>query len=65
MEKKSDFEKDLLRLEEIVNELERGECPLEQAMALFEEGARLSAACSRTLEQAQQKITQLSQIEEE
>ena len=37
--KKLTFEQSMARLEEIVGLLERGDAPLEQAMALFEEGA--------------------------
>ena len=37
--KKLSFEESTARLEEIVSLLERGDAPLEQAMALFEEGA--------------------------
>ena len=37
--KKLNFEESTARLEEIVSLLERGDAPLEQAMALFEEGA--------------------------
>ena len=39
--KKMDFEGSMTRLEEIVSLLEKGEAPLEQAMSLFEEGAKL------------------------
>ena len=40
--KKLDFEGSMARLEEIVSLLEKGDAPMEQAMALFEEGARRS-----------------------
>ena len=39
--KKLDFEGSMARLEEIVGLLERGDAPLEEAMKLFEEGAKL------------------------
>lgn len=58
--KKLDFEGSLSRLEEIVSLLERGDAPLEQAMALFEEGAGLLRACTRQLDQAEQKVTLLT-----
>ena len=38
--KKLDFEQSMARLEEIVGLLERGDAPLDEAMALFEEGAK-------------------------
>ena len=50
--KKVDFETSMLRLEEIVNLLERGEAPLEQAMKLFEEGAKLLRECTAALDAA-------------
>ena len=58
--KKVDFENSMLRLEEIVNLLERGEAPLEQAMKLFEEGAKLLRECTAQLDAAEQKVTVLT-----
>ena len=58
--KKVDFETSMLRLEEIVNLLERGEAPLEQAMKLFEEGAKLLRECTAQLDAAEQKVTGLT-----
>lgn len=58
--KKVDFETAMLRLEEIVNLLERGEAPLEQAMKLFEEGAKLLRECTAQLDAAEQKVTLLT-----
>ncbi len=58
--KKPDFEASMTRLEEIVGLLERGEVPLEQAMALFEEGAKLLRSCTRQLDEAEQKVTLLT-----
>ena len=55
--KKMDFEGSMARLEEIVSLLERGDAPLEQAMTLFEEGAKLLRECTRQLDQAEQKVT--------
>jgi len=58
--KKLDFETSLDRLEEIVGLLERGDAPLEQAMALFEEGAKLLRDCTAQLDQAEQKVSLLT-----
>ena len=58
--KKLDFEQSMARLEEIVGLLERGDAPLEQAMALFEEGAKLMRECTKRLDQAEQKVTLLT-----
>lgn len=60
--KKLKFEDALGRLQEIVERLEGGEAPLEEAMALFEEGAKLSALCYNTLDRAQLKVTQLAAL---
>jgi exodeoxyribonuclease VII small subunit len=58
--KKKNFEEAMARLEEIVSLLERGETPLEESMALFEEGTKLVSGCQRQLEQAEQKVRKLS-----
>ena len=58
--KKLDFEGAMTRLEEIVGLLERGDAPLEQAMALFEEGAKLLRECTAQLDEAEQKVTLLT-----
>lgn len=63
--KKQTFEKAMERLSEIVEILEGGEEPLENAMKLFEEGAKLSAFCYEALNQAEQKITELATIQED
>lgn len=58
--KKLDFEGSMARLEEIVSLLERGDAPLDQAMALFEEGAKLLRECTRQLDEAEQRVTLLT-----
>lgn len=50
------FEECLQRLEQIVDELEKGNVPLEQALKLFEEGVQLSASCRKELEEAEGKV---------
>jgi len=50
------FEECLLRLEKIVDELEKGNVPLEQAIKLFEEGVKLSNSCRQELEAAEGKV---------
>ncbi|MCD7753528.1 MAG: exodeoxyribonuclease VII small subunit [Clostridiales bacterium] len=58
--KKLNFEESMARLETIVSQLERGEVPLEQSIALFEEGTKLIAGCSKLLDSAEQKVQKLS-----
>ena len=50
------FEEQIDRLEEIVSMLERGDAKLAESLALFEEGTKLIAACSKQLDQAEQKV---------
>ena len=50
------FEDHLQRLEKIVDELEKGNVPLEQALKLFEEGMQLSTSCRKELEEAEGKV---------
>ena len=57
--KKLNFEGSMARLEEIVSLLERGDAPLDQAMALFEEGAKLLRECTKQLDEAEQRVTLL------
>ena len=54
------FEKALERLEKIVEELETGNISLEDALKKYEEGVKLSRACSEKLTQAEKKIEVLT-----
>ena len=58
-EKKVSFEQAMGRLEEIVRRLEQGDAPLEESLALFEEGTRLVKQCSAQLDRAEQKVSKL------
>jgi exodeoxyribonuclease VII small subunit len=53
------FEEAILKLEQIVGELESGDVPLETAIELFQEGMLMSQLCSQKLEQVEQKIESL------
>ena len=50
------FEECLERLEKIVQELEKGDVPLEKSLTLFEEGMHLSSTCRKELEHAEGKV---------
>ncbi|MBU5489422.1 MAG: exodeoxyribonuclease VII small subunit [Butyricicoccus sp.] len=54
------FEQAMQRLEEIVSLLEDGKAPLNESMALFEEGTKLSAYLSQLLDTAEQKVTMIT-----
>ncbi|MCF0124037.1 MAG: exodeoxyribonuclease VII small subunit [Ruminiclostridium sp.] len=58
-EKKLTFEQAMGRLEEIVAQLEAGDHPLENALSLYEEGAKLMKQCSAMLDKAEQKVMKL------
>ncbi len=50
------FEEALKRLEKIVEKLEAGDVPLEESLALYEEGITLFRQCSSKLEEAKKKV---------
>ncbi len=54
--KSEQFEDAVKRLQTIVEKLERGDLPLEQAMESFAEGVQLVQFCHRKLEEAEKKV---------
>ena len=59
-EKTPSFEQSMKRLEQIVQLLERGDAPLEDAMKLFSEGTALAARCQSMLEEAEKQVVRLA-----
>ena len=53
------FEASTERLAGIVEELERGDLPLERSLLLFEEGVRLARAAQGKIEQAERRVEEL------
>ena len=53
------FEQSLSRLDEIVKHLEKGDLPLNDSLALYEEGTALIRSCSKMLDDAEQKVVKL------
>jgi exodeoxyribonuclease VII small subunit len=51
-----DFERSLSELESLVERLERGDLPLEEALQTFERGVELTRHCQTSLKAAQQKV---------
>jgi len=51
-----DFEKSLTELEELVEKLEAGDLPLEDALKAFERGVGLTRECQTALEAAQARV---------
>ena len=58
-ETKMTFESAMQRLDAIVRLLEQGDAPLDQSLALFEEGAQLLKLCNGMLDAAEQKVNLL------
>lgn len=57
--KKLSFEQSMARLDEIVRHLEKGDMPLDDSLALFEEGTALIRSCEKQLDAAEQKVVKL------
>lgn len=56
---KQTFEQAILRIDDIVKTLEKGDAPLELSLSLFEEGTRLIKFCAKLLDTAEQKVVRL------
>ena len=59
MAAKKTFEENMLRLEAIVAQLEKGEAPLDESLKLFEEGTKLIGECRTALDKAEQQVVKL------
>lgn len=57
---KMKYEDAVKRLEEIVAKLENNTTPLDDSISLFDEGIKLAAYCTETLENAEQKVARLT-----
>lgn len=58
---KLSFEEALAELEQIVNDLETGDVPLEKSIAIYERGAALKGHCEAQLKAAELKVEQIVQ----
>ena len=54
---KKTFEQAIKQLEQIVQDLESGDMPLEKAIKKFEEGIQLSKYCTEKLDESEKRIT--------
>ena len=59
------FEQAQAELERIVEQLERGQVPLDEAIALWERGEQLHAFCRAKLDSAQGKVEELARRAEQ
>ena len=50
------FEENMLRLEQIVRAMERGDVPLEESLKLFQEGTELVQSCGKLLDEAELQV---------
>ena len=57
--KKQSFEESMVRLEQIVRALERGDAPLEESLKLFQEGTELVRNCGKLLEEAELQVKKI------
>jgi exodeoxyribonuclease VII small subunit len=55
------FEVSLQALEAVVDQLEAGDLSLEESLAAFERGIRLSASCQKALDDAEQRVRILTE----
>lgn len=56
---KQTFEKAMKQLDQIVQDLEEGDIPLEKAFNKFEEGMALSKFCADRLDETEKKVSLL------
>ena len=60
--KKTNFEKGLTRLEQIVEQLESGNLSLDQSLEILQEGIELFRVCTQKLNEAQKKVEKLVEL---
>lgn len=53
------FEEAMKRLEDIVEDLEGGDLPLEKSLKVFEEGMKLLTFCSNKLDEVEKRVSVL------
>ena len=63
MSKEKKFEENLADLEAIVQRLESGQVPLEEAISEFQKGMKLSKDLQETLDQAEKTLVKVMQAE--
>lgn len=54
------FEQAMGELERVVGQLERGDVPLEESIALYERGAALKAHCEAKLKAAEERVEKIT-----
>ncbi|MBO7697635.1 MAG: exodeoxyribonuclease VII small subunit [Erysipelotrichaceae bacterium] len=64
MAKELSFEKQMLKLQEIVEKLEKGDVELDESIALYEEGLKLSKGLKKQLTDFENRINELNEKQE-
>lgn len=64
MKKSMTFEAAMTELSQIVDRMESGEATLDESLKLFESGTKLATCCYDKLQNAEQKIKEISELEE-
>lgn len=54
------FEQNMLRLEQIVRAMERGDVALEESLKLFQEGTELVRSCGKLLEDSKLQVSKIT-----
>jgi len=54
------FEEAMAALEGVVNQLDSGDVPLDQSIALYERGAELKKRCEAKLREAEEKVAKIT-----
>lgn len=65
VKKEKKFEEAMSELEQIVQQLERGDVPLDEAIAKFQEGMALSQYCNETLTKAEETFSKMIVVKED
>ena len=58
-QKNKTFEESMIRLEQIVRAMERGDVALEESLKLFQEGTELVRSCQKLLDEAQMQVSKI------
>lgn len=54
------FEQAMAELEKVVSQLENGQVPLDESIALYERGAELKKRCEAKLREAEEKVAKIT-----
>lgn len=59
-QKNKTFEENMLRLEQIVRAMERGDVALDESLKLFQEGTQLVQSCGKLLDEAELQVKKIA-----